>query len=126
MPAPDIAMISPYPAAGERHGGWTGVASYSASLAHALAGQGADVHVVAPREPGQPDVVDDGPVHVERPFDRGAGAVPAAVRAARRSGAEVVHLQHEAFLYGGPASVPGLVGGLGSLRRADTGTVVTM
>jgi glycosyltransferase involved in cell wall biosynthesis len=126
MPAPDVALISPYPPAGERHGGWTGVASYSANLAHALADQGASVRVVAPSEPGEPPVTDDGPVRVERPFDRGAGAVPAAVRAARRSGADVVHLQHEAFLYGGPSSVPGLVGGLSALRRARARTVVTM
>jgi glycosyltransferase involved in cell wall biosynthesis len=123
---PDVALISPYPPAGERHGGWTGVASYTANLAHALAGCGSDVTVVAPSEPGEPAVADDGPVHVERPFERGAAAVPAAVRAARSTGAEVVHLQHEAFLYGGPASVPGLVTGLTALRRSGTHGVVTM
>jgi glycosyltransferase involved in cell wall biosynthesis len=37
-----------------------------------------------------------------------------------------VHLQHEAFLYGGPSSVPGLVAGLSSLRRSGAGGVVTM
>jgi glycosyltransferase involved in cell wall biosynthesis len=123
---PDVALISPYPPAGERHGGWTGVAPYTANLAHALAERGAGVTVVAPSEDGEPAVADDGPVLVERPFERGAGAVPAAVRAACRSGAGVVHLQHEAFLYGGPASVPGLVTGLTSLRRGGAGSVVTM
>jgi glycosyltransferase involved in cell wall biosynthesis len=126
MPAPDVALISPYPPGGERHGGWTGVASYTANLAHALTERGAEVHVVAPTEPGEPAVADDGPVRVERPFERGAGAVPAAIRAARRTGADVVHLQHEAFLYGGPASVPGLVAGLTSLRRSHARGVVTM
>jgi glycosyltransferase involved in cell wall biosynthesis len=123
---PDVALISPYPPAGERHGGWTGVASYAANLAHALTERGAEVAVVAPCEDGEPRVSADGPVRVERPFGRGAGAVPAAVRAAQRTGADVVHMQHEAFLYGGPASVPGLVAGLGSLRRAGPRSVVTM
>jgi glycosyltransferase involved in cell wall biosynthesis len=123
---PDIALITPYPPAGERHGGWTGVASYSANLAHALSDNGANVHVIAPSEPGEPAFAQDGDVTVERPFERGAAAVPTAVRAARRTGAEVVHLQHEAFLYGGPSSVPGLVSGLTVLRRSAPGTVVTM
>jgi glycosyltransferase involved in cell wall biosynthesis len=126
MHAPDVALISPYPPAGQRHGGWTGVASYTANLAHALAAESGSVTVVAPREPGEPAVADLGRVRVERSFERGAGAVPAAMRAARRTGADVVHLQHEAFLYGGPASVPGLVSGLASLRRSRVGAVVTM
>ena len=126
MPAPDVALISPYPPAGERHGGWTGVAPYAAHLAHALSESGAAVTVVAPSEAGEPAVSDDGPVRVERPFERGVAAVPAAVRAARRTGADVIHLQHEAFLYGGPSSVPGLVAGLTALRRSRSHGVVTM
>jgi glycosyltransferase involved in cell wall biosynthesis len=35
-------------------------------------------------------------------------------------------MQHEAFLYGGPSSVPGLVAGLNGLRRSGAGSVVTM
>jgi glycosyltransferase involved in cell wall biosynthesis len=126
MHAPDVALISPYPPAGQRHGGWTGVASYTANLAHALAAESGSVTVVAPREPGEPAVADLGRVRIERSFERGARAVPAAMRAARRTGADVVHLQHEAFLYGGPASVPGLVSGLASLRRSRVAAVVTM
>jgi glycosyltransferase involved in cell wall biosynthesis len=124
--APEVALISPYPRVGERHGGWTGVASYTANLAHALADSGGSITVVAPSEPGEPAEADDGPVRVERPFERGAGAVPAAIRAALRTDPDVVHLQHEAFLYGGPASVPGLVTGLTTLRRSGTPGVVTM
>ena len=33
---PDVALVSPYPTRGERHGGASGVASYTANLAHAL------------------------------------------------------------------------------------------
>jgi glycosyltransferase involved in cell wall biosynthesis len=123
---PDVALVSPYPSAGERHGGFTGVASYSANLAHALADRGADVTVLAPRDGVSPDLAHDGPVRVERPYARGAAALPAAARAALKSRASTVHLQHELFLYGGPASVPGLVPALGALRRAGVGPVVTM
>src|SRR5258705_2716949 len=126
MHAPDVALISPYPPAGQRQGGWTGVASYTANLAHALAAESDSVTVVAPREPGEPAVADEGRVRVERSFERGIGAVPAAVRAALRTGADVVHLQHEAFLYGGPASVPRLVSGLASLRPSRARGGVTM
>ena len=41
MSAPDVALISQFPSLGERHGGWTGVASYSANLAGALGDEGA-------------------------------------------------------------------------------------
>jgi glycosyltransferase involved in cell wall biosynthesis len=126
MPAPDVTLVSPYPAAGERHGGPSGVASYTANLAHALAAAGARVAVVAPAEPGEPARAQDGPVRVLRPFARGPRALPAALRAARATGARTVHLQHETFLYGGPASVPGLAPALAGLRRSDARSVVTM
>ena len=124
--SPDVAMISPYPGAGERHGGASGVASYTANLAHALAAEGAGVTVVAPFQDGEPSTSRDGPVRVERRFERGRGALPRALRAARRTGAPAVHLQHETFLYGGPSSVPGLVTGLAGMKRGDAGAVVTM
>jgi glycosyltransferase involved in cell wall biosynthesis len=123
---PDVTLVSPYPRAGERHGGASGVASYTANLAHALAGEGADVTVVAPFEDGEPEVARDGRVRVERRFGRGPGALPRALRAARETGAPAVHLQHETFLYGGPSSVPGLVTGLAGLRRDGAAGVVTM
>ncbi|MCW2954501.1 MAG: glycosyl transferase family 1, partial [Conexibacter sp.] len=53
---------------------------------------------------------------VERPYRRGAGALLGAARAARRLGSRVTHLQHELFLYGGPASVPALAPALRALR----------
>ena len=124
--APDVALISPYPPRGTRHAGWTGVASYAGNLANALADAGARVTVIAPEERGEPHVTEDGPIRVERSFARGLGALPAAARAARQTGAPVAHLQHEAFLYGGPESVPGLVPALESLRRARVGVAATM
>jgi glycosyltransferase involved in cell wall biosynthesis len=123
---PDVALIAPFPPPGERHGGWTGVASYAANLAGALAQEGARVTVVAPHEDGLPAVARDGAVEVRRGWRRGARALPAASAAARATGAPTVHVQHELFLYGGPAAVPGIVPALGALRAARRRVVVTM
>jgi glycosyltransferase involved in cell wall biosynthesis len=123
MAAPDVTIISPYPARGEAHGGSSGVASYTRNLAQALTGEGAHVAVVAPAEPGEPERSADGAVEVCRVFRRGAAALPTAARAAAATGAPAVHLQHETFLYGGPASVAGLAPALGALRGRS---VVTM
>lgn len=122
---PDVALVTPYPRAGSRHAGHSGVASYAANLAHALAGSGMGVAVVAPEEPGEAARRLDGPVRVERRFRRGAGALPAAALAARRVGAPVIHLQHEHFLYGGPSSVPGLLPALATIKGGGR-AVVTM
>lgn len=122
---PDVALISPYPVAGRRHEGFSGVASYAANLAHGLADVGLDVHVVAPEAAG-PQVFDDDGVLVERRFRRGPRALGHALRAARATGAPVAHLQHELFLYGGPAALPGLPMALGAARRSAVPTVVTM
>lgn len=105
------------------------MASYASNLANALAGEGARVAVVAPYEPveGEPDRRSDGPdIDVRRCFHRGPTAVGAAAAAAAATGAPVVHLQHELFLYGGPTSVPGLLPALTRLRRSGLGPVVTM
>lgn len=119
-------MVSPYPADGEGARLPSGVAAYTARLAAALADAGAEVHVVAPRHDGEPAHRRDGAVTVTRAFRPGPAALPVALRAARRTGAPVVHLQHELFLYGGPSSVPGLVPALAGLRLADVRPVVTM
>ncbi len=52
--------------------------------------------------------------------------MPRAVRAARATGAPVVHVQHEVFLFGGASSVPGLLPALAALRYRGVGPVVTM
>lgn len=126
MSRPDVALVSPYPRPGERHGGRSGVAPYAAQLAQALATAGARVTVLAPREDGEPSSHRDGRVLVHRPFVRGASALPRAAAAARATGAPAVHVQHETFLYGGPASVPPLGHALRRLRRGGQGVVVTM
>src|SRR3979411_3405100 len=95
----------------------SGVASYASNLAHALADAGGRVEIVAPLEPGERVAREhDGPVAVRRAFPRRSAGTTAAIRAALGTGAPVVHVQHEFFLYGGPASTPGLAGGMRALR----------
>jgi glycosyltransferase involved in cell wall biosynthesis len=124
-PRPDIALISPYPALGTRHGGHSGVASYCSNLAHGLVREGADVTVIAPVDDRSPAAGLDGGVRVRRSFRPGAAALPTAVGAALATGARTIHLQHETFLYGGPSSIPGIVPALTMARRRG-GAVVTM
>jgi len=129
MPRPDVCLISPYPPSGVRHGGHSGVASYTANLAHALADRGLRVHVVAAELDGDPTHFWDGDVEVTRAFRFGPQALPGAASAARAVGATIVHLQWELFLYGGPASVPGLLPALAQLspqRRSNAPLVVTL
>src|SRR4051794_24845315 len=125
---PDLVLIAPYPPAGERHGGHSGVASYTANLAHALAATGLVVEVVAPELDGDPDEFTDGPIAVRRSFQMGRRALPQALRAAAERAARVVHLQFELFLYGGPTSLVGLLPALGGAHRTLAGTplVTTM
>ena len=86
--------------------------------------EGARVTVLASEEDGLPAVAHDGTLEVRRVWRRGPSALPTAAAAARATGARAVHLQHELFMYGGPAAVPGVVPALAALqgRRA----VVTM
>jgi len=124
-PTPDLALVSPYPRAGLRHDGDSGVASYTANLAHALAGTGLRVCVVAPEFDGEPARSYDGPVEVRRTFRTGrAGSVAAALDAAAATGAAQVHLQLELFLYGGAAGLPVTLAALA--RRRHTGPPVTV
>jgi glycosyltransferase involved in cell wall biosynthesis len=122
---PDVTIVAPYPPRGSRHAGTTGVASYVANLAHALADRGASVSVIAQAEAGEPRELRDGAIRVQRSWGRGAGALPTAARAAAATGAPVVHLQHETFLYGGALAAPGIGPALSSLRRR-AGLAVTM
>jgi glycosyltransferase involved in cell wall biosynthesis len=122
--APDVALISPYPPPDGSVR--SGVEWAVRGLANALGDAGLGVTVIAQQAPGAPAVSRDGPVLVERRFRRGRRALDDAVGAALRTGADVVHVQHELFLFGGPASVPPLPIALRRLGRAGRGPVVTM
>jgi glycosyltransferase involved in cell wall biosynthesis len=102
------------------------VASYTRSLAQALVDAGSSVTVLADEEAGRRRVEWDGRVRIERCFRRGLGALVAASRAARASGAPVIHLQHELFLYGGVSAIPGLLAALRPRGGPRPATVVTM
>ena len=125
MPRPDVALVAPYPRPGAVHAGTSGVASYTANLARGLTGAGADVRVIAPHEHGCGAFARDGAIVVQRAFRPGPAAGLAALQAARATGARVVHLQFELFLYG-LGALPGLLAALALLRRAPARTVVTM
>jgi glycosyltransferase involved in cell wall biosynthesis len=83
------------------------------------------VAVVAPGTGDRAVAERDGSVAVLR-CPAGRLGLTYAVKAAVGTGAEVVHLQHEVFLYGGAASTPGVLLALGALRAARRGPVVTM
>lgn len=117
MSAPDVALVGAYPPPGQLHAGHSGVASYTANLAHALRDQGASVAVVAPDDGHGSGYGLDRGIHVLRPFRRGPAALSVATAAAETTGAPVVHVQHEMFLYGGVTSIPGVVPALRRRRR---------
>jgi glycosyltransferase involved in cell wall biosynthesis len=116
-PRLDVALIAPYPPRGVRHGGHSGVASYTANLAHGLVEHGVDVTVIAPELPGDPAEYTDGAVAVRRAFPLGGRAMPSALAAARATGARLVHVQWELFLYGRA----GPLGLLPALARSRVG-----
>lgn len=124
---PDVTLISPYPRLGTRHDGESGVASYTANLAHALSEVGARVCVVAPEVAGEPDVGHDGAVEVRRAFRTGhARAVPQALAAARETEPHHLHLQHELFLYSGASGLPATMAALARNKASGPPTTITM
>jgi glycosyltransferase involved in cell wall biosynthesis len=126
MTVEDLTMVAPYPGLQPRAKLPSGVAAYTERLSTALAGQGVAVKVIAPEVEGEPERARVDGVTVERSFRRGAKALPAAATAARRTGAPIVHLQFETFLYGGPSSVPWMAPALANLRSGGQLPVVTM
>jgi glycosyltransferase involved in cell wall biosynthesis len=122
----DVTMVAPYPGLHRQAKLPSGVAAYTERLSTALTNQGVAVKVIAPEVDGEPSHSRVDGVTVERSFRRGATALPTAAGAARRSGAPVVHLQFETFLYGGPSSVPGVAPALANLRSRGKFPVVTL
>jgi glycosyltransferase involved in cell wall biosynthesis len=121
-----VAIVAPYPPAGERHGGHSGVASYTANLAEGLAALDLDVTVLAPELDGDPPVFAADGVTVRRAYRLGRGALPGAARALAELAPDIAHLQWELFLYGGPPSIPGLFPALASMRRGPAPLLTTM
>ncbi|WP_239313008.1 MULTISPECIES: glycosyltransferase [unclassified Frankia] len=130
MSRPDVALVAPYPPRGAKHAGTSGVASYAANLATSLVDAGATVAVVAPkinvRESAAVPPSDEPIPTVHRAFGNRPWSLLAAWRSARETGAPIIHLQHELFLYGGAAALPSLVTALSARRRGRPAVVVTM
>ena len=126
MTVADVTIVSPYPGVVHEESLPSGVASYTARLADALTAHGVGIRVVDTVMDGEHDVTDVSGVTVERRYRPGPTALSMAVRAACRTRARIVHIQHEVFLFGGPSSVPGLAPALATLRRRHLGPVVTM
>jgi len=95
-----VAIISPYPAPGERSFYGSGVVTYSERLAKALAGH-YSVSVIANALPGAPASYEDGGVRIYRTFSSNPLYLINIFRTLRRIRPDVVHIQHSYFLYGG-------------------------
>src|SRR4051794_41881722 len=102
MSTPDVALVSPYPAAGSPEAGRSGVATYTARLAGALADRGAEVTVLAPDEAGAPPRALDGRGRGVRPHVRGARALLRAAPPPRDTRAPGAHPPPETVPYRGP------------------------
>jgi glycosyltransferase involved in cell wall biosynthesis len=95
-----VAIVSPYPAPGERSPRGSGILSYTRGLAEALA-RHYEVFVVADALPGVPREYVEGGVTVVRAFRPDPLYPLRAAEELRRIGPDVVHVQHSYFLYGG-------------------------
>ena len=96
----DVVMISPFPRQGKRSFYGSGVVTYAQKLAWALADH-YSVSVIADKLPGLPAKYQEEGVTVYRAFKPGPLYPIRVFRALRRVKADVVHIQHSYFLYGG-------------------------
>jgi len=98
-----LAIVSPYPPPGRKHIYDSGVASYTKNLVCELKKLDTEmeIHVVADRNPTlQKHYIDNG-VRIHRVFDRGTCCYIKIFKTLRKIRPDVVHIQHEYFLYGG-------------------------
>ena len=96
----DVVIISPYPGPGKRSFYGSGVVTYTQKLARALAGH-YSVSVISDRLAGLPAEYQEGGVTVYRTFKPGPLYPLRIFRTLRKVKADVVHIQHSYFLYGG-------------------------
>ena len=126
VPRPTSRSSAPFPPPGERHGGWTGVASYAANLADALGDAGARVTVVAPPRRACP------PSRATAASRSGAAGSAAPARCRPRAPPRAPRARPPCISStscsstAAPAAVPGIVPALAALRAARRRAVVTM
>jgi glycosyltransferase involved in cell wall biosynthesis len=95
-----VALVSPYPAPGERNPYGSGIVSYTRGLAEALARR-YEVFVVADVLPGVPKEYVEGGVRIIRAFCSNPLYPLRIAEQLSRIRPDVVHTQYSYFLYGG-------------------------
>jgi len=118
-----VALITRYPPRNALDAG-RGIAAYSKGLAQALVADGIQVTVIADMKPGEECRYREDGVEVRRAWCPGFRALRQISAAVRESSADVVHLQHELFVFGPgrAAAVPVLL--LRALRHSVTVTTI--
>ena len=97
-----LAIVSPYPPLGCKHSYGSGVASYTKNLAESLKmiSQSLDVYVISDRRPGLPARYVDQEIKVYRTFNTDPFCILKVFRELKKIRPDVIHIQHEYFLYG--------------------------
>ncbi|OFW59522.1 MAG: hypothetical protein A2W01_07855 [Candidatus Solincola sediminis] len=121
-----VAMVTIYPsrkAAGEAMGG---VAAFAAALAENLAGSlDTQMLILAQKSDGREEESANG-VRVRRIWSHGGAFILPVIKEIRRARPDLVHLQHEVFLYGGILSALKFPALLALLRMSGQKTIVTI
>ena len=123
MSRPDVALVTPYPADGSPQASRSGVATYAARLAGALAERGAGVEVLAPAEEGARAHATTGASTSAGPYARGPARAAGAAAAARHRPALVVYLRTRPSCTAAASSIPTLVLRLGAARGQGSVTM---
>lgn len=96
-------MVSPYPPPGTKHVYGSGVASYTKNLVVALRNikPNIEIHIIADRREDLPRLYVDNNIIIHRVYTRNPLYVFQIFKELNRIKPNIVHIQHEYFLYGG-------------------------
>lgn len=116
-----VAEVSLYPAPDAKHVMNSGVASYTKNLLQGLsASKDMDFYVICERLPAVQSEYNEDGVRVLRSFDRSPGFIVQLYKQLKRLKPDVIHLQQELALYGGPYNAYLLSWLLRALRHKRT------
>jgi len=99
-----IAIVSPYPPPGKKHTYGSGVVPYTKNLVDALQklSSNIEIHIVADQINGVPRTYyEDKNVIIHRAYDKNPLYIFQIFNELRKIRPDIVHIQHEYFLYGG-------------------------
>jgi len=98
-----LAIVSPYPPPKLKHAYISGVASYTKNLAESLKiiSQSLEVFVVSNKMANLPEKYVDRGIMVYRTFKTGPFFILRVFKALKKIRPNIIHIQHEYFLYGG-------------------------